>query len=243
MIILDDGILLSSNEAMNAPVALSNKGNGILLPHNAVDKAAQKCKDIWYDAKSERAVRCLLGSSAKNMVCRPLAEFGKEFVQAACNDKIIKMTQNGGNDSPARKILALLVNRAIVSTGHRIERAQVDAVFRRENIIKYINIESNYSDMLISHVASITFDNKKHKKYKNVILPVTCIAKASDALWNNGYIIKDLGIAWHNHGIILGEMEIYATPYTRGANTTEAKNLVEEAIGMKTWLVEEVIQD
>lgn len=240
MIILDNGILLSSNEAMNAPIALSNKGNGILLPHKVVDKAAQTYKDIWYDAKSERAVICLLGSSAKNMVCRPLADFNKEFVQAACNDKIIKMTQNGGNDSPARKLLALLVNRAIVSTGHRIERAQVDAVFRRENIIKYINIESNYLGILLSQVARITFGNKK---YRNVMLPVTCIAKASDALWNNGYIIKDLRIARHNHGITLGEMEIYATPYTRGANTTKAKKLVEEAMGMKTWLVEEVIQD
>lgn len=240
MIILDNGILLSSNEAMNAPIALSNKGNGILLPHNAVDKAAQKYKDIWYDAKSERAVRCLLGSSAKNMVCRPLTDFNKEFVQAACNDKIIKMTQNGGNDSPARKILALLVNRAIVSTGNRIERAQVDVVFRRENIIKYINIESSCSNLLLSHVASITFDNKE---YTNVMIPVICIAKASDALWNNGYIIKDLGIAWHNCNITLGEMEIYATPYTRGANTTEAKKLIDEAMGMKTWLVEEVIQD
>lgn len=243
MIILDNGILLSSNEAMNAPIALSNKGNGILLPHKVVDKAAQTYKDIWYDAKSERAVRCLLGSSAKNMVCRPLTDFNKEFVQAACNDKIIKMTQNGGNDSPARKLLALLVNRAIVSTGHRIERAQVDAVFRRENIIKYINIESNYLDMLLSQVARITFDNKKYKKYRNVMLPVLCIARASDALWHKGYIIKDLDIVWHNHGITFGGMGIYATPYTRGANTTEAKKLVEEAMGMKTWLVEEVIQD
>ena len=94
--------------------------------------------------------------------------------------------------------------------------------------------------ILTSQVGRITFDNKKHT---NVMIPVTCIAKASDALWNNGYIIKYLGIAWHNHGIILGEMEIYATPYTRGANTAEAKKLVEEAMGMKTWLVEEVIQD
>lgn len=224
---------------MNAPIALSKKGNGILLPHKVVDKAAKTYKDIWYDAKSEIAVRCLLDSSAKNMVCRPLTDFDTEYVQVACNDQIIKMTQNGGNDSPARKLLALLVNRAIVSTGHRIERAQVEAAFRRENIIKYINIESNYLDILLQ-VASITFDNKE---YRNVMLPVLCIARASDALWHKGYIITDLGIVWHNRGITLGEMQICTTPYTRRANKKEAKKLVEEAMVMKTWFAEEVIQD
>lgn len=238
MIILDDGILLSSNEAMNAPIALSKKVNGILLPHKVVDKAAQTYKDIWYDAKSERAVACLLGSSAKNMVCRPLTNFDKEYVQAACNDQIIKMTQNGGNDSPARKLLALLVNRVIVSTGHRIEMARVGVVFRRENVIKYINIESDSN--LLLQVARITLDNKE---YSNVMLPVLCIARASDALWHKGYIITDLGVTLHRGFIKLGEMKVCATPYTRCADKTEAKKLAEEAMGMKTWLVEEVVQD
>lgn len=236
MIILDNGILLSSNEARNAKIALSNGENGILLPHKAVDKAAQICRDIWYDAKSESAVKCLISSKAKNMICRPLTDFDNEFIQAACNDQIIKMTQRGGNDSPARKLLALLVNRAIIATGHSIDRAEVDAVFRKEKIIRYIAIESGSN--LVSQVAKITFDNKE---CKNVMLPAISIAKASDTLWTNGYIIKYLGSEWYNGGITLGEMRVYATPYTRGANTTQAKKLVEKAIGMKTWLVEEVV--
>lgn len=238
MIILDNGILISSNEARNAKIALSNGENGILLPHKAVDKAAQVCSDIWYDAKSESAVRCLIGSRAKNMICRPLTDFDKEFVQAACNDQIIKMTQRGRNDSPARKLLALLVNRAVISTGHSMDRAEVDAVFRNEKIIKYIAIESGST--LVSQVARITFDNKE---CKNVMIPAISIAKASDTLWANGYIIKYLRPERYNGGITLGEMGVYATPYTRGASTTQAKKLVEKAIGMKTWFVEEVVQD
>ena len=237
MIILDNGILLRRDEARNAKIALSKTGNGVLLPHKAADRASQVCKDIWYDAKSERAVQCLLNSSIKNMVCRPLTDFDKEYAQAACNDQIIQMTLNGGNDSPARKLMALLVNRAIISTGCNVTRAEVDVVYRREKIIRFIGIESNST--LLSQVARITFDKDK---CSNVMMPVVSIAKASDALWTNGYIIKNLGPAWCAGATAIAEMKIFATPYTRGANSTQAKKLVEEAIGMKTWFVDEVVK-
>lgn len=235
MVILDNGILLSSNEARNAKIALSKTGNGVLLPHKAADRASQVCKDIWYDAKSERAVQCLLNSSIKNMICRPLTDFNKEYAQVACNDQIIQMTLNGGNDSPARKLMALLANRAIISTGCNVTRAEVGVVYRREEIIRFIGIESNSN--VLSQVARVTFDSKP---CINAMMPAVCIAKASDALWANGYIIKYLGTTRYNGGINLAEMGIFATPYTRGANTTQVKKLVEKAIGMKTWLAEEV---
>ena len=82
MIVAERGILLGKNEAVNKSVASADKTleeetNGIavsMLPHKYIDRLLKAGLDVQYEATSKKAVECILNSSAKDVLCKPLIE-------------------------------------------------------------------------------------------------------------------------------------------------------------------------
>ena len=92
MIVTERGILLGNDEAVNKSVASVDKSieeetNGIavsMLPHKYIDRLLRAGLEVQYDATSQKAVECILNSSAKDVLCKPLIETGSFGRTEAC---------------------------------------------------------------------------------------------------------------------------------------------------------------
>lgn len=179
MIITDKGIIIDDNKHR------SITGGVITVGHDMIEQVVRLTNSVMYQANSEKAVQCLLNSSAKDKICYPAIYYGESTISRGAR----AITENIGygnkneieNMNDRQKLLSLLINRAVIGYGH---------------CIKYASLDDNKLNFSSKQVIFITFEGNEVAMTANTfyverrdIMSCIALAELSDALWRQGWFI------------------------------------------------------
>lgn len=162
MIIIDKGILLEESEKRNTALT----GSDIVIPHSRVNYAAKVAKNIYYDAKSSRAVDARLQVKKSGIEIYPLLEtitcdqtgltetdcFGatgwmeKEYIyEAAKRSRWRDRGEAGEKDG----LLSTLTDRIVMTTRREVTSGRIDGNCNLKYIRKLqINCAKRYKILI-----------------------------------------------------------------------------------------------
>ena len=160
-------------------------GGGITVGHDMIEQAVRSAKSVMYQANSERAVQCLLRSSAKDKVCYPAVHFSESNISRVATIAIDHITCSNKVEieemDDRQKLLSLLVNRAVAGYGHHIKYGALDESKLHSDSKQLIFITFDSNEVAIS-------ERVCHTERKDIMSYET-LAKLSDALWQYGWFI------------------------------------------------------
>lgn len=173
----------------------------VKVNHKLIEKALVGAGRVCYNALSKNAVNVLLNSSAVNRndvypaTANGLIGIG---IAPALVDKNSVIIDNDFSRNE-RKIVALLVNRIIMST----HRPIVGSAYCRK---KYKEKEWYCASIYVE----VRANRKMIPKVKGIkICLAENISKLSDALWRNGYLLGAVDSYPVKDGSIDSELEVY----------------------------------
>lgn len=184
MIITDKGIIIEDNKHR------SITGGVMTVGHDRIEQAVMSAKSVMYQANSERAVQCLLRSSARYKICYPaVCRSDSKISKGASTIEDIEYSDKTEiscmNDS--QKILSLLINRVVIGYGHCINYGRI-----------FESILHSGSKQLIF----ITLGKNGETPYamtcnvdRTDVISCTTLAELSDVLWMHGCFITRVRVS------------------------------------------------
>lgn len=183
MIITDKGIIIEDNKHM------SITGGVITVGHDMIEQVVRLANSVMYQANSEKAVQCLLNSSAKYKICYPaVCRSDSKISKGASTIEDIKYRDKTEilymNDS--QKLLSLLINRVVIGYGHCINYGRIFESILHSGSKQLIFITSNSRKSGFEMTCNVD---------RTDVISCTTLAELSDALWRHGWFITRVRVS------------------------------------------------
>lgn len=200
MLIADDCLILEDCDGFAGKTIAWKQY--VKVNHRLIEKALVGAGRVCYDASSENAVNVLLNSSAvsRHDVYPATANglIGSVGLAAELVDKNGVLIDSDFSRNE-RKILALLVNRVIMSTHEPITGSAYCEERYREKAGYYACV----------YVQAMANRKMKFEKHGTKICLAENISRLSDKLWSNGYFLVEVSSYIAKNGNIHSRVEVY----------------------------------